>query len=216
MVAITCGWGFGSIIIALRPFTGGMVLATLDIGILFRLAIRRKQMSGGLWKLRNEKMKKMKEWRDSSGRLRLVFFAALALAFAGCSQPKALVYTDLRNFRVQAVNLQQMTVVLDLEFYNPNGYGLSLKNGNLDAFFNNKYLGKAVLDERMAVPAKDTFLLPVSVTADLRNILSNAFDLLTKGDKDVLVRLQGSVKAGKGGIFIGVPVKYEGRQKIHL
>ena len=155
----------------------------------------------------------MKCWR---GRTSVWMAVLIALVSSSCSQPKSLVYQDLRNFRLQQVNLQQATVVLDLQFYNPNGYGLNLKDGDLDAYFNDKYLGKARLDERTTVPARDTFLLPVSITADLRSILSNAMDLLSKGDQNVLVRLQGTVRAGKGGLFIGVPVRYEGRQKLHL
>ena len=150
------------------------------------------------------------------GRASLLVLGILALASAGCSQPKALVYQDLRNIRVHAVNLQQATVVVDLQFYNPNNYSLSLKNGDLDAYFNDKYLGKARLDERTTVPARDTFLMPVSVTANLANILTNAVQLLANGNSDVMVRLEGNVRAGKGGIFIGVPVRYSGRQKIRL
>ena len=145
-----------------------------------------------------------------------LFCGLLFTMLSSCSQPKALVYQDLRNFRVHQVDLQQATIVLDLQFYNPNGYGLSLKNGDLDAYFNDKYLGKATLDERTAIPARDTFLLPVTVTADLRNLITNALDLLTTKNKDVLVRLQGTVRAGKGGIFISVPMHYEGRQRITL
>jgi LEA14-like dessication related protein len=143
--------------------------------------------------------------------------AGIILLFClGCMQPKALVYQDVRNFRVQKVDLQEATIVLDLLFYNPNNYGLSLKNGDLDAYFNDKYLGKATLDERTAIPARDTFLLPVSVTADLRSLITNALELLTRKNLDVLVRLQGKLRAGKSGIFIGVPVHYEGRQRINL
>ena len=138
------------------------------------------------------------------------------LTLFSCSQPKALVYQDVTNFRVQQVSLQQVTVVLDMRFYNPNDYGLSLKNGDLDAYFNDKYLGKATLDERIAIPAHDTFLLPISVTANIGSILSNALDLLTSKASDVLVRLQGTVHAGSGGIFISVPVRYEGRQRLRF
>jgi LEA14-like dessication related protein len=148
----------------------------------------------------------------------LMAWAALMIiiATAACSQPKSLVYQELRSFRVQQVDLQQATIVLDLKFYNPNNYSLSLKNGDLDAWLNNRYLGKATLDERTTIPARDTFLLPVSVTADLKNIVSNAFELLSSQDKDMLVRLQGTIRAGKAGVFIGVPVRYEGQQRIRL
>jgi LEA14-like dessication related protein len=145
-------------------------------------------------------------------------FIAIALmsVLTACSQPKALVYQNVQNIRVHQVNLQQATLVVELQFYNPNNYGLNLKNGDLDAWFNNRYLGKATLDERTVVPSHDTFILPVTITAELKNIVSNAIDLLTKQSSDVLVRLQGSVRAGKGGVFINIPVHYEGHQEIRL
>jgi LEA14-like dessication related protein len=138
----------------------------------------------------------------------------LCLLMLSCSQPKSLVYQDVGNFRVQNVNLQQATVVADVRFYNPNNYGLSLRNGDLDAYFNDRFLGKAAVDEQTAIPPRDTFVLPVSVRVDLKNIFPNALQLLTS--QEVLVRLQGTVRVGKGGVFIGVPVRYEGRQKLKL
>ena len=149
-------------------------------------------------------------------RFHFAIWGTLLLLLLGCSQPKSLVYQDIENFRLHSVNLRQATVVLDLRFYNPNNYGLSLKAGDLDAYFNDHYLGKARLDERTSAPARDTFTLPVTVTADLAKIVSNAMDLLSKAEQDVLVRLQGSVRAGKGGIYIGVPIRYEGRQRLKL
>ncbi len=146
----------------------------------------------------------------------LIILLFLAAALAGCSSPKALVYQDIRNFRVHNVSLQDVTLVAELQFYNPNNYSLQLKNGNVDAFFNDKYLGKATIDERTAIPARDTFLLPVSVQADLRALLSNTLNVLSSQNGDMLVRLQGSVRAGKGGIFVNVPVNYTGRQKVSL
>lgn len=147
-------------------------------------------------------------FKNLAGLLLLLF------ALESCSQPKALVYQDIQNFRVQKADLQQATIVTDLRFYNPNGYSLDLKDGDLKVYFGERYVGNAVLDERTKVPAKGTFLLPVSITAGLQSIFVNALDILT--NKEVLVRLEGSIKAGKGRIFVRVPVRYEGRQRIEL
>ncbi len=144
----------------------------------------------------------------------LLLPVALIFALQSCAQVKALEYQDVEHFRVQQVDLQQATFVTDLRFYNPNSYSLSLKDGDIDVYFSDRYAGKAVLDERTIVPAKDTFLLPVSFTAGLQSIFTNALDILA--NKEITVRLQGSIKAGKGRIFIRVPVKYEGRQQINL
>lgn len=136
----------------------------------------------------------------------------LALLFLSCGSPQSLVYQGIYNFRLQDVSLQQAVVAADLRFYNPNNYRVSLKNGDLDAWLNEQYLGKARLDERVPVPAQDTFMLPVSVAVDLKRIFPNALTFLA--NQEVNVRLEGSVKVGKSGLFIRVPVNYQGRQQI--
>lgn len=146
--------------------------------------------------------------------LSYLLFCCLLLSLDGCAQPKSLVYQDVAAVRVHKVDLNAATVVADLRFYNPNRYSVNLKDGDIDAYFNDRYLGKAILDERAYVPAKDTFLLPVTITASLESIFANALDMLV--NKAVLVRLQGSLKAGKAGIYIRVPVRYEGRQQLDL
>lgn len=149
-------------------------------------------------------------------KLKIALAGLLLVSLASCAQPKPLVYRDLQNFRIQSIDLQEATMVLDLQFYNPNNYGLTLKDGDIDAYFNNKFVGKASLAGRSSIPAKDTFTTPVLVTTTLQSLVANALELLAGGDKVVLIRLQGSVRAGKGKIFFRVPVNYEGKQTIHL
>lgn len=145
-----------------------------------------------------------------------LFISTLMLAVAGCSQPKALVYQDLRGIHVQHASFQQATIVLDLQFYNPNSYTLSLKNGDVDAYISDKYLGKATLNEQTAAPARDTFTMPVAITANLGSILSNTFGIIANKDQEVPVRLQGTIRVGRGGVFVPVKINYEGRQRLHL
>lgn len=142
----------------------------------------------------------------------LALAALLIFTLQSCAQVKALEYRDLDHFRVQQVDFQQATILTGIRFYNPNGYNLYLKEGNIDVYFNDRFVGKAVLDEKVRVPAKDTFVLPATITAGLQNIVANALDMLT--EKQILVRLKGSIKAGKGSIYIRVPVNYEGLQQV--
>ena len=144
------------------------------------------------------------------------FILILTFAIAGCSSPKALVYQDVSSVQLQKFDIEHAAIVANLRFYNPNSYGLSLKNGNLDAYVNNKYLGKASVDERVAVPPNNSFILPVTINIDMLRVLKDAFDLLSLQKSDVLLRLQGTISAGKGGVFFRVPVTYEGRQKIQI
>lgn len=144
------------------------------------------------------------------------FLALIALAFAGCSSPKPLVYQDISSVQIQNFNIEHAVIIANLRFYNPNNYSLSLKNGNLDAYINDKYLGKASVDERVTVPASNSFVLPVSINIDMLHVLKDAFDLLSLQKSDVMLRLQGTISAGKGGVYMRVPVNYEGKQKIQI
>lgn len=143
-----------------------------------------------------------------------IFLLALLPVFNSCAKPKALAYQDMQNFRVHSVNLQQVVFAMDLRFYNPNKMSLDLKNGDIDAFVNDKYFGKALLDEQVKIPANDTFSLPVTFQASLTDLLGNAWSMLGNSSSEVLVRMKGSIRAGKAGIFLPVPIFYEGKQKI--
>ena len=147
---------------------------------------------------------------------RIMLTVIMTMAMISCSTPKALVYQDLQRFRVHNIDFQKITMALDMQFYNPNGYGLSLKNGNIDGYINGNYIGKASVDEQTKVPAKDTFTLPVVLTAELRTVIANALEIWKNNGKEVRVRLSGSIRAGKGGVFVPVPIRYEGTQRLQF
>ena len=140
----------------------------------------------------------------------MYFLFALLLS---CANPKNLVYQDVKNFRIAKLDLKHPEIGLDIQFYNPNNFGMSLKDANIDIYINNNFIGKAVLSNIFNVPAKNTFLLPVNLSANLKNIFPSALQLAF--NKDVTVKLQGSVKAGRG-VFINIPINYEGKQKLNV
>ncbi len=139
---------------------------------------------------------------------------AVALTAASCAKPQALQYKGVDRVFLGAVDSRGPQLGLDIKLYNPNDYPMTLKNGDLQAYINGRPAGKADLLSATTVPARDSFSLPVTVAINTSNLLGNALDVLTQ--KDVLVRLDGTVRAGKGngGFSVPVRVRYEGRQKI--
>lgn len=132
----------------------------------------------------------------------------LLLPVTAEAQLKSPEYLEVAQVSILKADLQQVTAVADLKFYNPNGYALTLKDCDIDAWVNQQYIGKVTVDEKIKVPARDTFLLPVTLTVPVARIFSNALDLLSTSSMPL--KLDGSIKAGKAGIFIRIPVKYEG------
>lgn len=145
---------------------------------------------------------------------RLLLALLVLLPVSSNAQLKSIDYLDIESFRIHNTTAQEITVVLNLRFYNPNRYGLTLKDGDVDAWINSNYLGKAIMDEKTRIPARDTFVIPATLTAPLDKIFTNILELLA--NKTIRVKLDGTIKAGKAGIFIRVPVRYEGEQQLDL
>ena len=134
------------------------------------------------------------------------------LFIAACGNPKELVYQDVKNFKVHQLSLTP-EVGMDVQFYNPNTFGMTLKDANIDVFINDQPIGKATLNTSFKVPGLDTFLLPVKLNANLSNVFANAIAILA--NRNVKVRLDGNVMAGRG-VFVNIPIHYEGIQKLDV
>ena len=136
----------------------------------------------------------------------------LLLAASSCRTPKDFVFRDVENFNISKGNLKQAQLSMDVRLYNPNNYRMKLKKADLDVFMSNDHLGKMNVAKKYTVPRMDTFLLPVTLDVDMQKVLPNALQLFL--NSEVTVKLTGSVKAGRHGVFVRVPVNYEGKQDI--
>lgn len=127
--------------------------------------------------------------------------------FSSCRRPKELVYQDVENFR-----LQRTSLAFDVRLYNPNNLKVKLKKADLDVFLEGRHAGAVKMKEAVMIEKLDTFLLPVILDVDMANVLPNALQLLTK--PEVTLKVSGTAKAGRHGIFIPIPVRYEGKQRV--
>jgi LEA14-like dessication related protein len=129
-----------------------------------------------------------------------------------CKYPKNLEYKDIRHFKLQQAKFQQPKVTMDISLFNPNNYAMRLKQADIDVFINGNKVGKMQIPRAVHIPSRDTFVLPATLSVDLRNALPNALQLVM--NSEVNIKLIGTVKAGRHGIFITVPLNYEGKQDI--
>ena len=131
-----------------------------------------------------------------------------------CSPPSELVYQDYKNFQLEKLGFSGSRILLGLQYYNPNNFGLQLRRTDLDIFINNNLLGHTSLDTLINIPRRDTFLLPIKFDVDMKNIYKNAWNSLT--GNEVIVKVTGKIKVGKANVFMSMPVNYEGKQKFSL
>lgn len=133
---------------------------------------------------------------------------------AGCSSPKALEYKTYHNFSIRKLGFNNSAIAMDLEYYNPNNFGLQLRNTDLDIFINGNRLGHSSSDTLINIPRRNTFILPIKFDVDMQNIFKNALNTLL--GKEVTVKLTGKLKVGKGNVFMSFPLNYESKETFSL
>lgn len=141
-------------------------------------------------------------------------WALLPFLMVACAKPTQLDYLGVRNVKVLSLGFKESTVAADVEYFNPNKYPLTMKSAEVDVYINNTYFGKTILDSTIHIPRKDTFLLPVLLKVEMTNTAMQLIQVITRGQEDVLVKMEGKAKVGRGGFFINYPINYEGMQKI--
>ncbi len=138
----------------------------------------------------------------------------LTLLHISCSTPKALEYRDFKNFTVANLGFASSTIKMDLIYYNPNSYGLQLKRTDLDVYMEGSYIGHTQLEYQITIPKRSEFSIPISLDVDMKNLFKNAF--VTILNKEVNIRITGTIKVGKANIFKSFPVNYSGKQQFKL
>ncbi|MDQ6844650.1 MAG: LEA type 2 family protein [Bacteroidota bacterium] len=143
-----------------------------------------------------------------------LLIGCLAVLFMSCSSPKALEYKTYHNFSIKQLGFTNTAIALDLEYYNPNNFGLQLRNTDLDIFINGNKFGHSSLDTLIFIPRRNNFILPIKFDVDMQNIFKNAWNTLL--GKEVVVRLTGKLKVGKANVFMSLPVNYESKETFSL
>ena len=138
----------------------------------------------------------------------VILFGMLALG--ACRQPKDLVYKDVRNFSMKQAGMKKTTFTMDVRLYNPNKFRLKLKKSDIDVFINGNPLGKINIEGGAGISRFDTSSLPVTLDLNPGTALTNLVSAAFGGN--LTIKLSGTIKAGRHGIYVTVPVDYEGKQ----
>jgi LEA14-like dessication related protein len=141
-------------------------------------------------------------------------FASLIILLASCTKPQGFDYRDMKNLKIETLGFDQTALSMELVYYNPNGFGVDLKNVDCDVYVDNSYLGKFQLDTLMHIPRRAEFSLPSRILVDMKTVLKNGLNLLFS--QEVLINVKGTTRVGKAGFFTTVPFNYEARHKLSL
>ena len=144
----------------------------------------------------------------------LLLIAVLIMILPSCREPKSLEFREFKNLSVDKLSFAGAALKIDLVYYNPNNFSLQLNRTDLDIFIDSTFLGHSSQDIQVAIPKRRDFTIPLQVDLDVKNLLKNGITSLL--NKNVSVRVLGSVKVGKAGIYKSFPVDYTSVQNFSL
>lgn len=142
-----------------------------------------------------------------------LFVSILFLTSAGCNNVKELEYKGIKNPKLQTLRFNNSAIQMDLEYFNPNNFGLDVKETNLSIYLNDKFVGIADQPSKTQISKNATFLFPVVAHFDPIKVLGTAFKALFSNTNKVTI--QGSAKIGKSGVYIKLPVNITENVKLY-
>jgi len=129
-----------------------------------------------------------------------------------CKSFKEPEFKGIENIRVVEIGLKDSKLNLDLHYLNHNKSELRLKHAEGDAWLDETKLGHFIVDTLIRIQPESDFFLPVSLNIDMTYILKNVISAFM--NKEFTIKIEGTAKAGKAGIFINFPIHYQGKQNI--
>jgi LEA14-like dessication related protein len=142
----------------------------------------------------------------------LFFATLLPVVIASCTRIKDPEFRRVDNFGVRKLGFEETVVGFSATYYNPNNFGVTVKEAAIDVFVDTVYLGKFTQPGEVPVNGVAEFSIPLEGKIAVQKALK--FDLPKLLGKTVRLRADGSVKVGKVGVFVTKPIHYEGQQTI--
>ena len=147
--------------------------------------------------------------RSSTPILVVIFLSLLALSCGKVEEPE---FRRLEKFGVRSMGLEEATIGFSVIYYNPNQFGVTVKDGSFNVSINNIHLGQFNQPSATPVNEKAEFSIPMEGKVSFQQAMQ--LDIPRLVGKEVLVKATGKVKIGKAGVFVTKDVNYEGRQVI--
>jgi LEA14-like dessication related protein len=132
-----------------------------------------------------------------------------------CTRPVAPEYLGFRDLRIDKFSMDESLLHTNLAFYNPNPFNMQLNRADISLYLNDQLANHYIMDSTIYIPKKDSFLVPLNLRLNPRQLLGNAIQMLINNNQ-VKIRLEGNVRVRRGGVGFTVPVHYEELQKIDI
>ena len=138
----------------------------------------------------------------------------LLVIISSCGKIKDPEFRRLENFGVKSFGIEKIDLGFRVTYYNPNNFGVTVKEAVADFYIDSVYMGKFLQDQQVEVGKNSEFSIPLSGFIPLATALKLKLNDLA--NRELFVQANGSVKVGKAGVYITRPFTYSGKHKVDL
>ncbi|MEO6671700.1 MAG: LEA type 2 family protein [Ferruginibacter sp.] len=136
---------------------------------------------------------------------------AFCIFFSSCGTPKDLEFREFKNLSVENIGFSGANLKVDVVYYNPNNFSLELNRTDLDIYVDSTFLGHSSQELQVKIPKREAFSIPLKVELEMKNLLKNG--LMSLLNKQVMVKVTGKVRVGKGGVYKTFDMNYQTLQQ---
>jgi LEA14-like dessication related protein len=127
---------------------------------------------------------------------------------SSCGKIENPEFRRLEGFEIKSLGITESRIGFATVYYNPNGFGLTVKEAAIDVYADSMYLGKFLQSGSTDVAKKAEFTIPFEGSVSLAEAFK--MNLPSLVGKQVQIRAEGKVRVGKGGVFVTRKIEYSG------
>lgn len=146
--------------------------------------------------------------------MKWTFLSLLLCLLCACGKVREPEFRRVENFGLRKLDLTEAGIGFRVTYFNPNSFGVTIKDAVADVYLDSVFLGKFSQDSAVVVKKNAEFSIPFSGNVSLKTVLNLKFEDLV--DKDVFLKAEGSAKVGKAGIYVTKPIHYQGKNKLDI
>src|SRR4051794_37671576 len=99
----------------------------------------------------------------SNKKMKLKYVLPLFLLILfGCSKVQGPEFRKVGNFKLKGLGLDQTRIGFNVTYFNPNNFGVTVKQAEADVYIDSTYLGRFIQDSAIAVNRNAEFSIPFS------------------------------------------------------
>ena len=138
----------------------------------------------------------------------------LVAIVSGCANVKDPEFRRIDHFGLRAIGLQHATIGFNVTYFNPNNFGVTVKDAAAEIYMDSIYLGKFSQDAAVDVKKGSEFSVPFSGAVSLQTALNLKIEDLAQ--KEIVLRADGSAKVGKAGVYVTRPIHYQAKHRLQI